>query len=273
MSAFVLPPALAARAAAGSLPHGWLLTGAPEERLEETARALAAAFLCEGLGRSTTETGREPGVGSGPVPCGVCKHCRKVERDVHPDLQWVEKPADKSQLVVDQIRALRADAYIRPNEAGRKVYILKNAWQMNDEAQNAFLKVLEEGPAYAVFLLLAENHLAMLPTIRSRCELLRLEGTQATADPELERLGGELAGLLLGEERWRLLAWCVPYEKAKREEVLPLWEAARRTVLTYRTGRATPKAVRLAQTLSEVIAAGRQNGNMGVLWGKLWAQV
>lgn len=257
MSAFTLPPALAARAREGTLPHAWLITGAGEERLEEAGRALAAAFLCEG------EQTR---------PCGVCRHCRKVEKGVHPDLQWVAKPADKSQLVVDQVRALRADAYIRPNEAGRKVYILQNAWQMNDEAQNAFLKVLEEGPAYAVFLLLAENHLAMLPTIRSRCELLRLEGS-AAQDPELERRGGELAGLLLGEERWRLIAWCVPYEKAKREEVLPLWEAARQAILTYRTQRATPKAVRLAQTLAEIVAAGRQNGNMGVLWGRLWAQV
>ena len=215
MSAFALPPALAARAAAGALPHAWLLTGAPEERLEEAALSLSAAFLCEGLGGSTTETGGRPGTGNAAVPCGVCKHCRKVEKGVHPDLQWVEKPPDKTQLVVDQVRALRADAYIRPNEAGRKVYILKNAQQMNDEAQNAFLKVLEEGPAYAVFLLLAENHLAMLPTIRSRCELLRLEGA-AGQDPELERRGGELAGLLLGEERWRLVAWCAPYEKAKR---------------------------------------------------------
>ncbi len=254
MSAFQLPPALASRAAAGSLTHAWLITGAAEERLEETARALAAAFLCEGEGR----------------PCGSCKHCRKVEKDIHPDLLWREKPADKSQFGVDLVRAIRADAYIRPNEAARKVYALKNAWQMTDEAQNAFLKVLEEGPQYAVFLLLSENPLALLPTVRSRCETLRLD-PGADADAELERKGGELAGLLLGEDRWRLVSWCAAYEKAKREEVLPLWEAARRAILTYRAARATPRAVRLAQVLSEVIAAGKQNGNMGVLWGRLWA--
>lgn len=256
MNAFALPPALLARAKTGTLPHGWIISGAGEDQLEAAAQALAAAFLCDG------ETGARP--------CGGCKHCRKVEKGVHPDLLWVEKPADKSQLGVDQVRALRADAYIRPNESGRKVYALKNAQQMTDEAQNAFLKVLEEGPAYAAFLLLAENHLALLPTVRSRCELLRLGG-QGSVDSELERKGGELAGLLLGEDRWRLIAWCVPYEKAKREEVLPLWEAARQAILTYRGGQATAKAVRLAQTLREVIAAGSQNGNMGVLWGKLFA--
>ena len=254
-----LPPALARRAQEGTLTHAWLLTGAPERALEEAAKDLAAMFLCEGLSKR---------------PCGACKHCRKVEKDVHPDLQWVEKPSDKRQLLVDQIRALRADAYIRPNEATRKVYVLKNAQHMNPEAQNAFLKLLEEGPSYAVFILLSENHLALLPTVRSRCELLRLDAAAAgegAADEELTRKAGELAGLLLGDQAWRLLDWCVPWEKAKREEILELWQATRQAVLTYRTAQATPRAVKVAQTLNEVIAAGEQNGNMGVLWGKLYA--
>ena len=73
-----------------------------------------------------------------------------------------------------QIRALRADAYIRPNEAGRKVYLLERAHTMNPSAQNAMLKLLEEGPPYAAFLLLTENAAALLPTVRSRCETLTL---------------------------------------------------------------------------------------------------
>lgn len=255
MSAFALPAPLSRRAAEGTLPHGWIVAGAAEERLEEAAKALAAAFLC---------------AGEGEKPCGVCKHCRKVEKGIHPDLQWLEKPADKSQFPVEQIRALRADAYIRPNEANRKVYALKNAQQMSDGAQNALLKVLEEGPGYAAFLLLSENPLALLPTIRSRCELLRLEAGE-DADGELARRGGELAGLLLGDDRWRLISWCVPFEKAKREDVLSLWEAARGALLTYRGRENTAKAVALARTLAEIIAAGNRNGNMGILWGKLWA--
>ena len=255
-SARTLPPALASRARAGTLPHGWILAGAPEAVLEDTAKALAAAFLCEDLSTK---------------PCGACKHCRKVEKDIHPDLQWVEKLPDKRQLTVDQIRALRADAYIRPNEAGRKVYAIKSAQEMNPEAQNAFLKVLEEGPDYAVFILLSENHLALLPTVRSRCELLRLTGSAAAPDTEAQRQGGELAGLLLGEERWRLLSWCVGWEKAKREDVVALWQATRQALLTYRSPASTPRAVRLAQVLGELIALAEGNGNVGVLWGKLYA--
>jgi len=72
------------------------------------------------------------------------------------------------------VRALRSDAYIRPNEGERKIYLLEQADRMNQSAQNAMLKLLEEGPAYAVFLLLAENGGGLLQTVRSRCEELDL---------------------------------------------------------------------------------------------------
>ncbi len=254
MSVFTLPAALAQKARAGELANAYLLTGAPDSVLESCAVALAAACLCKEA---------EP-------PCGTCRSCRKVEKGVHPDVRWVEKAADKTQLTVEQIRSVRSEAYVRPNEAPRKVYIIRRAWQMNDEAQNAFLKVLEEGPGYAVFLLLAQNDAALLPTIRSRCETVRLTAG-AEADPELERRAGELAGLLLGEDEWRRVSWCVPYEKAKREEVVPLWEATRQALLTYRTPKTNAKAVRLVRCLEELIAAA-PSGNMGVLWGRLWAE-
>lgn len=257
MSCLALPPALAGRAARGQLAHAYILTGGENAALEDCAQALAAACLC-----------REDA-----PPCGACKSCRKVEKGIHPDLVVVQ-PEPGKELKVDQIRQLRADAYIRPNEAPKKVYLIKEAERMNQSAQNAFLKVLEEGPAYAVFLLLAANDAALLPTIRSRCETARVAGpgSAGAIDPEWERKGGELAGLLLGDDLWRLVSWCVPYEKGKREETLPLWEAARRAILTYRTPKTTPKAARLARTLEEIISAGAQNGNLGILWGRLLAE-
>lgn len=254
MSGFVLPSALEEQARQGRLVSAYLLTGGDDAALEAPAQALAAACLCRE---------HQP-------PCGECKSCRKVEKGVHPDLQIVEKLPDKTQITVDQIRKVRAEAYVRPNESPRKVYLIRRAWQMNDEAQNAFLKVLEEGPEYAVFVLLSPNPSALLPTIRSRCEQVSVTAKGQT-DPELERKAGELAGLLLGDDAWRRLAWCVAWEKAKREEVIPLWEETRRALLTYRTAKTTAKAVALCQCLEELLAAA-PSGNMGVLWGKLWAQ-
>ncbi len=111
----------------------------------------------------------------GERPCGRCAPCRKVFSGVHPDVAVISGPREGKPITVDQVRALRSDAYIRPNEGERKIYLLEQADRMNQSAQNAMLKLLEEGKtAYAVFLLLAGNGGGLLQTVRSRCEELAL---------------------------------------------------------------------------------------------------
>ena len=140
------------------LSHAYLITGGSAEERDALAGRMAAAYLCRG---------ERP-------PCGRCGPCRKVAAGAHPDI-WRTAPApDKREITVDQIRALRADAYIRPNEGARKVYIIHPADAMNPAAQNALLKVLEEGPSYAAFLLAAARPGLLLDTVRSRCELMAL---------------------------------------------------------------------------------------------------
>lgn len=139
------------------LSHAYILAGPPGCGKRTLAAALAAALVCSGPG--------EP-------PCGACPNCRKAGAGVHPDV--IRIGADGKDINVAQIRELRSDAYIRPNEAGRKVYVLENAQTMNGSAQNALLKLLEDGPSYAAFLLLTDNAGNMLATVRSRCELLTL---------------------------------------------------------------------------------------------------
>ena len=139
------------------LSHAYLLSGPAGCGKRTLAGLLSQALVCSGAGE---------------VPCGACDHCRKAVAGVHPDILRVGN--DGKDITVSQVREVRSDAYIRPNEAGRKVYILENAQTMNGSAQNALLKLLEEGPAYAAFLLLSDNAGAMLPTVRSRCELLTL---------------------------------------------------------------------------------------------------
>lgn len=192
-----LPEHCQTRIQAGRFPNAVLLTG---DGRAEVATELAAAYLCEG---------------SIP-PCHACSHCRKVEGGIHPDLMRAETAED---VKVDPIRALRTDAYIRPNEARRKVYLLAAADSMNPSAQNALLKLLEEGPEYACFFFLAANPERLLPTLRSRCETLRCEGTGEEVVEEAELR--EFLGLLLSkrEERLPLLSFCVSLEKKSREEL------------------------------------------------------
>ena len=181
------------------LSHAYLLTGGSAYSRAALARRLAAAYLCEG---------ERP-------PCGACRACRKVSADTHPDVSRTAPAPDKREIAVDQIRSLRADAYIRPNEGRRKVYIIDPADAMNPAAQNALLKVLEEGPSYAAFLLLAERPGLLLDTVRSRCELLALPPEAARPDPELVEQAVSLARLLLTGDELSIAQALVELELSK----------------------------------------------------------
>ena len=163
------------------LSHAYLVTGGNGDSRADLVRRLTAAYLCEG---------ERP-------PCGGCRACRKAAAGTHPDVFHTAPAPDKQEIAVDQIRALRADAYIRPNEGRRKVYVIAPADAMNPAAQNALLKVLEEGPAYAAFLLDAAQPGRLLDTVRPRCELLALPPEEDKPDPELQARAAALAELLL----------------------------------------------------------------------------
>lgn len=194
------------------LSHAYIITGGGQESRRDHARRLTAAYLCEGE----------------RVPCGRCRHCVKVSKGIHPDV-FVLSPAEgKREIAADQARSLRSDAYIRPNEGARKVYLIDPADAMNPVAQNALLKVLEDGPAYTAFLLLTAQPGRLLETIRSRCETLALPPGEEETDPELERRGAELARLLLDGSEWELARGltALETEKLKSGQVLDLLAAA-----------------------------------------------
>ena len=150
---------LAHREGGRGLSHAYIISGARGSGKHTLARLISSAMVCQENGTKR--------------PCGQCAPCRKAAAGIHPDVITVAG-GDGKPISVDQVRALRTDAHIRPNEASRKIYLLERAERMNQSAQNAMLKLLEEGPAYAVFLLLAENGGALLSTIRSRCESVNL---------------------------------------------------------------------------------------------------
>ena len=107
-------------------------------------------------------------------PCKRCVHCDKASRNIHPDITVVGKAAvgkaeDKLIVSVDQIRDLKKDVYIVPNDSIQKAYVINDADSMNASAQNALLQILEEPPAHAVFILCTGNPATLLPTVRSRC--------------------------------------------------------------------------------------------------------
>lgn len=150
---------LAHREGGRGLGHAYIISGPAGSGRHTLAGLICGALVCQAAEQER--------------PCGRCAPCRKAAGGIHPDIIAISGGEGKP-ISVDQVRQLRTDAYIRPNEAQRKIYLLERADRMNQPAQNAMLKLLEEGPAYAVFLLLAENGGGLLSTIRSRCELLAM---------------------------------------------------------------------------------------------------
>ena len=98
----------------------------------------------------------------------------KADRGSHPDIFILAPEKDKKTITVDQVRNMRSDTFVNPSEGTKKVYIVDGMELMNESGQNALLKVLEEPPAYGVFLLLVDNPQKLLTTIRSRCVELAL---------------------------------------------------------------------------------------------------
>ena len=200
---------LRAAAANGALSHALIFSGSGDRAA--AARYTAAAMECTGVQR----------------PCLVCPACRKVMQDIHPDVISV-RDAEHKELSADTVRAMRADAFIRPNEGARKIYIFEDCTILTEKDQNILLKLVEEGPAYAAFFFCAENPAALLQTIRSRCAEVKLApAAQERAAPDENAL--ELARRIAKGTRASRAAFLTRLEagKVSREALADLFEQAR----------------------------------------------
>lgn len=105
--------------------------------------------------------------------CGICSCCHKVMGGNHPDIKIIEP--EGASIKNSQIEDFQKDLMVKPYESSKKVYIIKNADDMTVSAQNRLLKTLEEPPEYGVIILLSTNGNSFLPTIRSRCQILKFQ--------------------------------------------------------------------------------------------------
>jgi len=161
--------ALERQVASGDVPHAWLLLGPAGSGKRAAAKAMAAALNCV----------VEPLVG-----CGTCSSCARIMRQRHPDVHHIvpEGPL----IPVDVIReTVMPEAARSPFEGRRKVFVIEEADRMNDAAQNAILKTLEEPQPDTVLVLTSENEEEVLETIHSRCRVVRLEPLSETRVVEL----------------------------------------------------------------------------------------
>lgn len=250
---------LSAQERGRGLSHAYLISGPKGAGKSTLARLLAAAMVC---------------TGSGEKPCGMCPACKKAIKGIHPDIITVEGEEGKG-ITVAQARSVRSDAYIRPNEAQRKVYIFADAASMDLRTQNVLLKLLEEGPAYAAFLLLCENPGGVLETIRSRCEVLTLvpAGQDESEEDELAGPARQLLELLSGRDELALAQWVISLEKWDRDTFARFCEVEgellRNALVDQVHGRSGPVSRRALLDASSLLKKLREDTRFNVGVGHL----
>ncbi|KTD19484.1 hypothetical protein [Legionella israelensis] len=106
-------------------------------------------------------------------PCMKCHHCRMIHKAEHPDVHWIKPDKPGNGLKIEQIRQLQGLAYQTPQCAASQFFVLEAAERMNPSVANALLKILEEPSEHSFFVLVAEHLSSLLPTVISRCHILR----------------------------------------------------------------------------------------------------
>jgi DNA polymerase-3 subunit delta' len=208
--------------AAGTDAHAYLLSG-----VAGLGKALLALRLAQALNCETT-----PG-----EPCGSCRACKRIERGSHPDVRLAgmasqaaglkaDEAARQKELKIATVREWQRDISLRPYEGRRRVLILHDAERLSEDASNAMLKTLEEPPPYVTIALVA-NSVDLLPTIVSRCRVLRLRPLprrQVAAALEARGVTPEDAALIAAWSGGRIGAALAqverPDEIARRDEQL-----------------------------------------------------
>jgi DNA polymerase III subunit delta' len=166
-------------AARGEFRHAYLFAGPPGLGRRTLALRFAQALNCT----SPLAAG---------IPCGECRDCKQIEGMRHPDINIIQADSEGGTLKVDQIREVQRALSLKPYQVNYRVALFLRFHEANDNAANALLKTLEEAPGHAVLILTADTPEQLLPTIISRCEIIRLRPLPVAAiEADLVKRGVE----------------------------------------------------------------------------------
>lgn len=191
-------------------PNSLLFAGPEGVGKRETALVLAKALNCEN---------REDDA------CEACASCKAIEQGNFPDVMMIEPLG--STVKIDQIRLIKQMAYLRPMKGKKRIFIVKEAEKMNEEAGNSLLKILEEPPSFSHIFLITSNPFLILPTIKSRCQILNFspiskgEIEKTLIEKGFEKEQAQLLSLIVRGNLERALSLVWEDLQSKRKEA---WE-------------------------------------------------
>lgn len=216
------------------LSHAYIIEGMEGSGKEAFADYIAAALLCDTNGQK--QYGREEVI----RPCGQCPSCIKAATGNHPDIIHVQHEKD-TVLSVGEIREqIVGDMVIKPYYGPYKIYVVPQAQLMNENAQNALLKTIEEPQPYGLILLLTDNADGFLPTIRSRCvrlhmaDLPRQEQVRQLMDEDGQKVlqAVSQAPFMTASDIYQAAKELDPIDSAKVLAIFQMWC---RDLLVYKT--------------------------------------
>lgn len=154
----------------GEISHSFLFFGPESVGKRLTALVFAKALNC---------------LNAKDDSCGECVSCAKIENKNHPDVMPIEAAEKKDSISIEQIRDLQEKANLRPYEARKKVFIIRDAHLMTEAAANCLLKTLEEPPRNSIIILVTSKPEELLLTVRSRCKQVKFAPLALKARIEL----------------------------------------------------------------------------------------
>ena len=185
----------------GRIPHALVIDGGTEAERMNEALEFCASLLCESKGRK---------------PCGVCPQCKKALNNSHPDILNVVKEKDKKNIGIKILREMVEDSYVLPNDSDKKIYIIPHAEEIEATNQNTLLKILEEPPAHASFILLCPSHSVLIGTVLSRVTIFSLEEVSEVKEQDKEKataLAIEVANAIAKKDEFELIKVASAFEK------------------------------------------------------------
>lgn len=149
--------------------------------------------------------------------CGNCDSCKKISGNIHPDIEFIKPQSNQKTIGIDTIRTLKQNAYITPNESDYKIYIFPDSSIITPQAQNAFLKILEEPPKSVIFIMVCQNKSKLLNTIISRLTCFKISSNENQVEDSILSAAKKLIGNLINKNELEILKILSDFSKNRSD--------------------------------------------------------